>query len=251
MEYRFNETLKTIPPSASLAIGEKAKALKAAGVDGPNVQYIYSYETSINNFDIFRSFAETTMPLEAEAVRKSLPLQKVGGGTVLASQLLSPALQITELMKLGADFIIAPVDRIPALSFIKKVHPDHTAVIIGLKQFLRLKGVKATAPKQEPKNYIFFDDSDEEINQKFFGAFCTDEEKDNPIYEYVANLLLWKDGKFAFNGKEYTTIEEYAADFHDFVKKDLKETIARMFLDFVTPIRPKITVQIPKCPTAF
>ena len=33
MEYRFNETLKTIPPSASLAIGEKAKALKAAGVD--------------------------------------------------------------------------------------------------------------------------------------------------------------------------------------------------------------------------
>ena len=31
MEYRFNKTPKTIPPSASLAIGEKAKALKAAG----------------------------------------------------------------------------------------------------------------------------------------------------------------------------------------------------------------------------
>lgn len=33
MQYRFNKTLHTIPPSASLAIGEKAKALRAAGED--------------------------------------------------------------------------------------------------------------------------------------------------------------------------------------------------------------------------
>ena len=33
MNYKFNETLLTIPPSASLAVSEKAKRLKAEGID--------------------------------------------------------------------------------------------------------------------------------------------------------------------------------------------------------------------------
>ena len=233
---------KAIKDAADYAV----EILKAVGVDGPNVTYHLTYDSSINNFDIFTKFAETTMPLEAEAVRKSLPLQKNTAGTVLASQLLSPALQITELLSLGANVIIAPEDRIPALSFINTVKPEGAPHLLSVEQFLRLKGVKATAPKQEPKNYIFFEDSDEEINQKFFGAFCTDEEKENPIYQYVAGLLIWKDGKFAFNGKEYTTTEQWEADFHDLVKKDLKEAIAHIFTEFVAQTRGKVNTQLPK-----
>ena len=33
MHYRFNEAISAIPPSASLAVGEKAKAMRAAGAD--------------------------------------------------------------------------------------------------------------------------------------------------------------------------------------------------------------------------
>lgn len=33
MNYRFNQTFSKIPPSASLAVGEKAKAMRASGID--------------------------------------------------------------------------------------------------------------------------------------------------------------------------------------------------------------------------
>ena len=34
MEYYFNANLKNIPPSASLAVSEKARELKKKGIDG-------------------------------------------------------------------------------------------------------------------------------------------------------------------------------------------------------------------------
>ena len=242
----MNNAMKRDRAAIKAAADYAVEILKAVGVDGPNVRYVLTYETSINNFDIFTKFAQATIPLESEAVRKSLPLQKNTAGTVLASQLLSPALQITELLSLGANVVIAPQDRLPSLSFVNAIEKENPPHLLAVPQFLRLKGVKATAPKQEPKNYIFFDDTDEEINQKFFGAFCTDEEKENPIYQYVASLLIWKDGKFSFNGKDYTTNEQWAADFHDLVKKDLKEAIARIFIEFVAQTRGKVNIQLPK-----
>jgi len=51
--------------------------------------------------------------------------------------------------------------------------------------------------KSDPNSAIFMEDSREEVEQKIKKAFCEEKDiKDNPILEYVKNIILPSTGYF-------------------------------------------------------
>lgn len=215
------------------------KALKAAGVNGPHVQYIISDEYTIDNFTLFSKFAEITTHINASDVQKALPpMGKKERETLTASSVIAPMLHLIELCELNADVIVVSEERYQLLERVAQVKNQEAPVVIPIRQIMKLKGVKSNPPKPDPKNTVFFEDDDQTLGNKFNAAFCTDDIKDNPVFEYVSNIVIPTDGSFEFNGKKYEFgTDDFAKDFPTLEKKTLKQTLASLFIGYATPVR--------------
>lgn len=235
MNHSFGRDKAKIEAASKYAI----KALKASGVDGPHVQYIISDNFTIENFNLFTKFVEITTHLPASAVQNVLPpMGKKERETLTASQLIAPMLHLTELVEAGADFIVGSEERYNLLSLFTTINKEDPPVIIPIRQIMKLKGVKSNPPKPDPKNTVFFEDDDQTLGNKFNAAFCTDAITDNPVFEYINNIVIPRDGKFEFNGKTYEFgTEDFANDFPTLEKKTLKQALAALFVGYATPIR--------------
>ena len=65
-----------------------------------------------------------------------------------------------------------------------------------------LKGPKAgKMSKSIPDSAIFMEDNEEDVKRKMNGAFCNDDYKDNPIYDYIRHILIRWFKVLEFEGK--------------------------------------------------
>lgn len=101
-----------------------------------------------------------------------------------------------------------------------------------------LKGPKAgKMSKSIPDSAIFMEDNEEDVKRKMNGAFCNDDYKDNPIYDYIRHILIRWFKVLEFEGKKYTDIKDIENDFKSFHKKKLKETVADYINKILDPVR--------------
>jgi tryptophanyl-tRNA synthetase len=194
-------------------------------------------EFSLPNPALFLEVIANSIKVPIKQVQSALP--SVGKKEVMAaSQLIAPCLQSTQVLHLGADFLVAPARLAAQAELIKAFQPEKSPVVITLPDVINLKGPKANPPKPDPKNVVFFDDDEVAIAQKMNAAFCTDETAANPVFQYIAYVVIPFFGGFEFNGKTYTNDNlELANDFAGLDKKALKAALAGAINKLVAPVR--------------
>ena len=96
---------------------------------------------------------------------------------------------------------------------------------------------KAKMSKSIPDSAIYMDDSTEEIHRKIMNAFCDDDPKDNPIFEYLRYIILRWYGKLELCGTTYTDWETMYQDFPKMDKKIVKERVAELIDALIEPVR--------------
>jgi tyrosyl-tRNA synthetase len=213
---------------------------RVLGVLGAHATVVRSSELALPNTEIFLEMIANSITVSAKQVQDSLP--PLGKKEVLtASQLIAPCLHATEVLHLGADFVVTPINLAPQASLLKKFREKDPPVVLPLPLILNLKGAKSNPPKPDPKNVFFFEDTSAVIAQKANGAFCTDATADNPVFQYVAFVLIPFAGSFSFAGKTYTSgVGEFEADFAALDKKALKGELAKGIDAIVGPVRESL-----------
>ncbi|OHS96270.1 Tyrosine--tRNA ligase [Tritrichomonas foetus] len=216
------------------AVDYSLKVLENLGVKGDHVQVIKSSEFSLNNHELFYQMVSNSIKISINDVQANLP--PAGKKEVLsASKMIAPCLHATEIQFLKADVVICPENLAKQLDIMKTFDPENVPVVIPLHSILNLK--KTTPVKPDPKNTYFFEDNPSQIGQKSNGAFCTDDVNENPVFQYIAYLILPLQGEFEFKGKKYATVEEISADFASMDKKELKGHLAYLVDQIVDPVR--------------
>ena len=95
-----------------------------------------------------------------------------------------------------------------------------------------LKGPKAgKMSKSIPDSAIFMEDNEEDVKRKMNGAFCNDDYKDNPIYDYIRHILIRWFKVLEFEGKKYTDIKDIENDDTYRVKLIPEDQIVPMTFD--------------------
>lgn len=227
----FNRDETQIQASANYGL----EVLKAMGVEGPHVTVVRSSEYTLDNTEVFLDMVRNSIKIPAKKVQDALP--PLGKKEVITcSRMIAPCLQATEIIHLGADIVFAPEFLCPQLRIIDDF-TENPPVIVPLPVCINLKGPKAQSPKPDPKNVFFFEDDDQQITQKSNAAFCTDEIKDNPVFQYIAFVVLPSFGEFEFENNKYTAVADFVTGFAGYEKKVLKSKLAEYISKIITPVR--------------
>jgi hypothetical protein len=206
--------------SANYAIA----ALRALGLPATVLK---SSEFTLPNHELFLRIIANSLKVPAKKVQDSLPPLPGKRDVLTASHLIAPCVQATEALFLNSDFVLAPVLLAPQMELLRDFQPEDPPILLTLPHVLNLKGPKGNSPKPDPKNVFFFEDNPQQIKQKANGAFCTDGVQGNPVFQYVAHVVIPFFGEFEFAGKKYANESaEFAADFAALDKKALKESLA-------------------------
>lgn len=222
--------------SIQLATEYALKVFDIIGVNGPHVQIIKSSEYSLDNYDLFYQMVSNSTKISINDVKQNLPSNDK---KITASKLIAPCLHATEIQFLKADIVISPENQAKELEILKKFMPEKDCpVIIPLHKINNLKNTNPVKP--DPKNTYFFEDDRNSIEQKSYGAYCTNDTNENPIFQYIAYLFLQLNGEFEFQNKKYLNVDDICADFPSMEKKILKENIALLVDKIINPVRTKL-----------
>jgi tryptophanyl-tRNA synthetase len=211
--------------------------LRCLGVDGPHVRIVRSSELTLPNPDLFLSMIENSIKVSAKTVQDMLP---PGGkkDVVTVSKMIAPCMRVSEILHLGVDFVLENMMDLPQMQLLEVFKPEASPAIISVPSVLNLKGAKNNPPKPDPKNVVFFDDEGPQIGQKANGAFCTDDIRENPVFQYICYVVISHFGGFEFGGKKYTNENaDLAKEFRGFDKKELKGALATALEAIVGPVR--------------
>ena len=229
------------PEKLKLFINYAITVLKAAGCDGPHVSYFIASEHTPDDYDFFHLMMEFSMKVSIDDIQKTLPpLAK--GQCLQASDILVPLMLCSESVTKGADIIFSSFELFPQFNAIHQVKKEdmEIPVLVQLPLIPKLRGPKAKSPKLDLRDNFYFEDNDQDIDNKCKGAFCTDDINDNPLYSYLSGVVIPFFGELEFNGKKYTTNEEIAQDFPGMNKKDLKATFANYIKQAITPTKASL-----------
>ena len=101
--------------------------------------------------------------------------------------------------------------------------------------------------KSNPDSAIFVEDTEEDIKRKIKKAFCKEKEvKDNPIMDYVKNIIMQARSEFVIERPEkwggnlkYTNYEDFEKDYVEgkIHPGDLKPSVAKVINELIEPIR--------------
>lgn len=218
------------------------KVFEALNVLGPHVQIIHSSEFSLNNYDLFYQMVSNSTCLSINDTKSKIP-PPPKNKVLSASQLIAPCLYATEIQFLKPEFVICPENTVGQLDILKTLIPsENLPFIVSLPQITNLKNSNPVKP--DPKNNYFFEDNKQVVGQKSNGAFCTDDVAGNPVFQYIAHLLLPLHGAVDLNGKQYTAVQQIIDDFKEMDKKTLKGCLAFLVDETIDPVR--CALQIPE-----
>ena len=229
----FNRKKEMIDASARYGV----EVLKALGVDA---EFITGSEHTLGNHELFIKIVRNSIGLQLSDVRAVLP--PAGKKEVVtASKLVAPCIQATELLDFGADLVLVPAPLVVQMSLLTKIQPEGAPVVIPLPHIMKLKGAKANPVRPDPKNTIFFEDDEKAMTSKFIGAFCNDTLVQNPVFQYLAYVVIPLLGKITIADKEYTNDNfELENDFAAMDKKALKQLLGATMESFVAPVRDQL-----------
>ena len=133
------------------------------------------------------------------------------------SQLLYPCMQAADIFEMNVDIPQLGLDQ-RKCNMLAREYAGKAGipkpVSVAHHMLIGLKGPKAgKMSKSIPDSAIFMEDNEEDVKRKMNGAFCNDDYKDNPIYDYIRYILIRWFKVLEFEGKKYTDIKDIENDF--------------------------------------
>ncbi|AVL95172.1 tyrosyl-tRNA synthetase [Moumouvirus australiensis] len=221
------------------------EVFKACGINMSETKFIWSSDLFNKNpekyFTRLLDISEQTSLSRSKRCCQIMGRKE--GDELSVSQIIYPCMQVADIFELepeGIDICQLGVDQrkvnMLALEYAKK-NGLKVPIILSHHMLMGLGGPKNKMSKSDPKSAIFMEDSYEEIKEKILRAFCTDDTKDNPIFEYIKYILFRWYGKLELCGKNYNNMDEIEKDFHDMNKRELKNNVAEYINKIIEPVR--------------
>ena len=184
---------------------------KACGMDLKNVDFIWASDL-LNN----REYWKTVMQIARNSTLKRIlrTTQIMGRSekeTLQASHIIYPCMQAADIFHLKADVCQLGMDQRKVnvlareigqkIGHWKPIIVSHH-MLMGLQQPVTNekdaveRAIEMKMSKSKPDTAIFMTDSEEEIYRKMKKAWCPNQIKENPVFEYCKYLVFEKFDKF-------------------------------------------------------
>ncbi|ELP86277.1 tyrosyl-tRNA synthetase, putative [Entamoeba invadens IP1] len=237
------------------------EVFKACGLKEDAAEFIWASDLIQNSKTYWPTVLDVATKNSVNRITRCSQIMGRGEKEALTtSQLFYPCMQCADIFEMNVDICQLGLDQRKVnmlareyAATMKKTSP----IILSHHMLMGLKGPKAgKMSKSIPDSAIFMDDSFDEIKRKMMKAFCTDEVKENPVFEYIRYIILPFLGKAKLCGKEYTFQEvcpefgqkdekgvaliatpTFAEEFKTMDKKQLKEDVAGLINDIIEPVR--------------
>ncbi len=236
----------------------------AAGLEG-KVQHVWHKE----HFDDPEYWKKVIRIAKSHTLKRTIRAMTIAGRTEAeikeTAMVFYPSMQAADIFQLEADICQLGLDQRKVNMLAREVGPElgyWKPVVVSHRMLLGLLGprkmgfdedeeidtlISSKMSKSKPESGIFVHDSREDIFRKIRNAYCPKSEvKDNPIVQYVRELIFRKYGKFRierdekFGGDiEFGTYQEFeeAWKMGEIHPLDLKNAVAAYIDDMVKPIR--------------
>jgi hypothetical protein len=186
--------------------------------------------------ELFEFYVESTTKILVSDIQQNLSCKNEEEKEHLVSaRYISPVRTMCEIIKINADFIVAPSKEKSLLFRLVQKLDSKVRIVLPVKIDLE------TIPNP------LFGESLSSIKKILNLSFCTDDIVDNPIYNLIIQLFLPFYGTFEFENKTYASETELNNSvWKDFAKKILKERCAEILYEFVSPILKEKESQTPQ-----
>lgn len=218
------------------------EVFKACGISRENIEFIWASDLMFNDKKYWERVLDiTTKTTYKRAIKCSQIMGRSDSDNLDVSQLLYPCMQAADIFEMNVDIPQLGLDQrkcnMLAREYAGKVGINKP-VSVAHHMLMGLKGPKAgKMSKSIPDSAIFMEDNEDDVKRKINGAFCNDEFKDNPIYEYIKYIILRWFKIIEIEGKKYDNISDIENDFKSFDKKKLKEKVAEYINQILVPVR--------------
>lgn len=218
------------------------EVFKACGISRENIEFIWASDLMFSDKKYWERVLEiTTKTTYKRAIKCSQIMGRSDSDNLDVSQLLYPCMQAADIFEMNVDIPQLGLDQ-RKCNMLAREYAGKAGipkpVSVAHHMLIGLKGPKAgKMSKSIPDSAIFMEDNEEDVKRKMNGAFCNDDYKDNPIYDYIRHILIRWFKVLEFEGKKYTDIKDIENDFKSFDKKKLKETVADYINKILDPVR--------------
>ena len=218
------------------------EVFKACGISRENIEFIWASDLMFNNKNYWERVLDiTTKTTYKRAIKCSQIMGRQDSDNLDVSQLIYPCMQAADIFEMKVDIPQLGLDQrkcnMLAREYAGKIGVPKP-VSVAHHMLMGLKGPKAgKMSKSIPDSAIFMEDDESEVKRKINNAFCNDEFKDNPIFEYIKYIIIRWFKTVEFDGKKYNDIKEIENDFKSFDKKQLKEKVAEYINKILEPVR--------------
>ena len=236
---------------------------KAAGLEG-KVEFIWHRQ----HFDDPDYWKKVIRIAKAHTLKRTIRAMTIAGRTEAeikdTAMVFYPSMQAADIFQLEADICQLGLDQRKVNMLAREVGPElgyWKPVVVSHKMLLGLAGtrrmgfseneeidrlISSKMSKSKPETAIFIHDSDEEIERKIMKGYCPPTSQDNPLVQYVGEIILQyypvfrieRDQKFG-GDLEYDSFEAFKADYDRGLihPVDLKRNVAEYIKKLVRPIR--------------
>ena len=192
MNNKFNKDMDKIQNAGKLMI----EIWKACNMDMNNVEFIWSSEEIKKNSILYWSLVlDISTKFNLNRIVKCTEIMgRNNQDNLLSSQVFYPIMQCADILYLNIDICSLGCDqrKVNMLSreYCDKVKSKTKPVILSHTMILGLNG-KNKMSKSDPNNCIFMDDSESDVENKIYMAFCQpDKVNDNPIFQYLQFIIF-------------------------------------------------------------
>ncbi len=236
---------------------------KAAGLEG-KVEFVWHKD----HFDDPEYWKKVIRIGKAHTLKRTIRAMTIAGRTEAeireAAMVFYPSMQAADIFQLEADICQLGLDQRKVNMLAREIGEElgyWKPVVVSHHMLLGLAGIRrmgldeneeldklfsSKMSKSKPETAIFVHDSDEEIERKIMKAYCPPTSEDNPMTQYVKEIIfrlekgfrIERDAKFGGDA-EYSSYAEFEKDYNagKIHPVDLKRNVARYIKKYIAPIR--------------
>ena len=240
---------------------------KASGIDPSKVEIVWATDLA-SDPDYWKTVIQVARNTTIKRILRCLPIMgRKEGEMQEAAQIIYPAMQVTDIFKLGADICQLGLDQRRANILARELGPKlgywkpvavHHHMLMGLQGPTTPSGledekedydiqISSKMSKSKPETSIFVHDDLDTIKKKLFAAYCPPKQVNgNPVLEYCKYVIFRLRKEMHIERPQkyggpitYYSYSEVEKDFMEgkLHPLDLKNGVAEALFQILEPIR--------------
>ena len=213
-------------------------AMRAVGLDMPNVEYVYSHEIA-DSIEYWEKVIRIAKHATLTRIIRCLPIMgRKETEEMNSSWLFYPPMQAADIKQMEIDIALGGTDQRKIHVLTREIFPKlkwkkpviiHTPLLMGLSgaggrmDLTQEELQELKMSKSKPMSAIFIHDSPKTVQKKIRKALCPPKEvQNNPVAEIVRLIIFPNFGKFEVSRPEkyggdvvYNTWEEFVKDYEE------------------------------------